>query len=70
MQDIDHLNKEAFVLINKGAKQMLSCGSHGEPMGLVDYAHGCNGQAVRKLILMDTVCCPLVLPSITYTVVA
>ena len=56
MQDIDHLNKEAFVLINKATKKMLACGSHGEPMGLVDYGPGCDGPAVRKLILMETVC--------------
>lgn len=55
MQDIDHLNKEAFVLINKGTKKMLACGSHGESMGLVDYAPGCDGLAVRKLILMEPV---------------
>ncbi|MCJ1368781.1 hypothetical protein MMC16_007929, partial [Acarospora aff. strigata] len=53
LQDIDHLNKEAFVLINKATKKMLACGSHGEPMGLVDYASGCDGPAVRKLILME-----------------
>ena len=56
MQDIDHLNKEAFVLINKATKKMLACGSHGEPMGLVDYGPGCDGPVVRKLILMDTAC--------------
>ena len=56
MQDIDHLNKEAFVLINKATKKMLACGSHGEPMGLVDYGPGCDGPAVRKLILMETAC--------------
>lgn len=55
MQDIDHLNKEAFVLINKATKMMLACGSRGEPMGLVDYAPGCDGPAVRKLILMEPV---------------
>ena len=55
LQDIDHLNKEAFVLINKATKKMLACGSHGEPMGLVDYASGCDGPAVRKLILMEPV---------------
>lgn len=55
MQDIDHLNKEAFVLINKGTRKMLACGSHGEPMGLVDYAPGCNCPAVHKLILMEPV---------------
>lgn len=68
MQDIDHVNKEAFVLINKGTKQMLSCGSHGEPMGLVDYAPGCDGTAVRKLILMETVRCLSIRPSNTCTV--
>ena len=61
MQDIDHLNKEAFVLINKATKKMLACGSHGEPMGLVDYGPGCDGPAVRKLILMKTVCCFFIL---------
>lgn len=55
MQDIDHLNKEAFVLVNKATQQMLACGSHGEPTGMVDYAPGCNGPAVRKLILMEPV---------------
>ena len=34
---------------------MLGCGSHGEPMGLVDYAPGCDGRAARKLMLMETV---------------
>lgn len=56
MQDIDHLYKEAFVLINKATKKMLACGSHGEPMGLVDYGPGCDGPAVQKLILMEMVC--------------
>ena len=51
----DHVNKEAFVLINKATMKLLASRTDEHHLRLVDYGRGQSGDATRECVVLEEV---------------
>ncbi|KAL3131611.1 hypothetical protein ABBQ38_007908 [Trebouxia sp. C0009 RCD-2024] len=49
----DHVNKEAFVLINKATMKLIACRTDEHHLRLIEYGRGKGGDATRECVVLE-----------------